>query len=225
MSESATQINSEVWRRLYAAGGNDMRYPSDVLVRLGAWRLDRARDRRMLDFGFGTGANLVHFAGQGFEMHGVEISEHALARARERVAAAGLSAELRLITPGQKLPYADGYFDVVYAWQMLYYNDHTGWRNAVAELERVTRPEGRVIVATAAPGDVSQLEAEALGEDLYRSRVPGQEGCVVLIPDRERLSELFPGRVLEVGEFGYRFDSALAHYWLVTYRKQARAAA
>jgi SAM-dependent methyltransferase len=218
MSQDATQVNSHVWRRLYAGGGNDMRYPSDVLVRLGAWRLDRARDRRMLDFGFGTGANLLHFAAAGYEMHGIEISEHALARARERLAAADLSADLRLVTPGAPLPYADGYFDVAYAWQMLYYNDHEGWRAAVAELERVTRPGGRIIVATAAPGDVSQVEAQSLGEDLYRSQVAGQEGCVVLIPDRDRLGRYFPGRTLEVGEFGYHFGSAAARYWLVTYR-------
>jgi hypothetical protein len=36
MNEPASLINAGVWRRLYAAGGNDLRYPNDVLVRLGA---------------------------------------------------------------------------------------------------------------------------------------------------------------------------------------------
>jgi SAM-dependent methyltransferase len=218
MTESAQETNAGIWQRLYAEGANDLRYPSDVLVRLGARLLQRERDPRVLDFGFGTGANLLHFAGQGFAMHGIEISEHALARTRQRLQAAGLSADLRLIRPGERLPYAEAYFDVVYAWQMLYYNDHGSWASTVAELERVTRRNGLIIIATAAPGDVSQVEAEPLGNHLYRSRVRGQQGCVLLIPDRPGLADLFPQRQIEVGEFGFRFASSATRFWIITYR-------
>ena len=216
--ESAAAVNSRVWRGLYAAGGNDMRYPNDVLVRVAFRLLDPARERRMLDFGFGTGANLVHFAARGFEMHGIEISPHALARTRERLAAAGLAAQLQLLEPGAPLPYTAGYFDAVYSWHVLYYNDRPGFERAVGELERVVKPGGRVLIAIAAPGDVSQLEAEPLGDALYRSRVAGQEGCVVLIPDRAGVDALFAGRDIEVGDFGYRFGPSVARYWIITYR-------
>jgi SAM-dependent methyltransferase len=218
MSGSVQETNAGVWQHLYASGANDLRYPSDVLVRLGARLLDSNRDRRLLDFGFGTGANLLHFAGQGFEMHGVEISEHALARARERLLAAGLSGDLRLIGAGRQLPYAQNHFDAVYAWQVLCYNDQRGWASAVRELERVTKPRGLIIVATAAPGDISQVQAEPLGDDMYRSRVPGQEGCVLLIPGKPALAGLFPGRQIETGEFGFRFADTTARYWIVAYR-------
>jgi SAM-dependent methyltransferase len=218
MTEPASQTNANVWRRLYAEGAGDLRYPSDVLVRLGARLLSNTRDRRVLDFGFGTGANLLHFAGQGFDMHGVEISEHALARTKERLRAADLSADLRLIRVGEPLPYAGCYFDVVYAWQVLYYNDLVGWVSAIGELERVTKPGGLVIVAIAAPGDISQIEAEPLGNDMYRSKVRGQEGCVLVIPDRPALGALFPGRQLHIGEFAFRYSAMQARFWIITYR-------
>lgn len=219
--ESVGETNARVWRDLYAAGRNDLRYPSDVLVRLGFRLLRMDRDRRVLDYGFGTGANLLHFAGQGYDVHGLEISAHALNRTRQRLEAAGLAAQLQLIEVGQPLPYARGYFDVVYAWHVLYYNDRHGWNDALRELERVTRPGGLIIIAIAAPGDVSQLEAEFLGDHLYRSRVTGQEGCVLLIPDREALAGLFPGRQIEVGEFGFSFPGTVARYWIITYRMPA----
>ena len=215
MSGPAGEANADIWRRLYAAGGNDLRYPSDVLVRLGARLFSKNRDRRILDFGFGTGANLLHFAAQGFELHGVEISGHALARTRERLQAAGLSADLRLLTVGQRLPYGDGHFDAVYAWQVLYYNDAAGWAETVGELERVTRRGGLILIATAAPGDISQVEAEPLGNDLYRSRVRGQEGCLLLIPDATGLAALFPQRQIE---FGFRFQATATRFWILTYR-------
>jgi SAM-dependent methyltransferase len=218
MAEFPVQSNAAIWERLYAQGRNDLRYPNEVLVRLGMRLLDKSRDRRILDFGFGTGANLLHFAGQGFELHGVEVSEHAHALARERLRTAGLAADLRLVDASSRLPYDAHYFDAVYAWQVLYYNDLGGWRFALTELERVTRQGGLIVVAIAAPGDISQVQAEPLGDDIYRSRVPGQEGCVVLIPDRDRLGHLFPGRVIEVGEFGYRFGSVTSRHWIITYR-------
>jgi SAM-dependent methyltransferase len=214
----ASQANAALWRRAYAEGRNDLRYPSDVLVRLGARLLSCERERRILDFGFGTGANLLHFVSQGFEVHGAEVSEHALARTRERLQAAGLAADLRLVGADEPLPYTTGYFDAVYAWQVLYYNDLPGWAATVSKLERVTKPGGLVIFATAAPGDISHLEAESLGHHTYRSRVPGQEGCVVVIPERDALGSLFPGRQIEVGEFGLRFAGVVARFWIVTYR-------
>jgi SAM-dependent methyltransferase len=217
----ASQVNAALWRRVYAEGGGDLHYPSDVLVRLGARLLSDARDRRLLDFGFGTGANLLHFAARGFEVYGAEISEHALQRTRERLQAAGLSADLRLVDPQEPLPYTAGYFDAVYAWQVLYYNDRQGWASTVSRLERVTKPGGLLIFATAAPGDASHLEAERLGDHTYRSRAFGQEGCIVVIPERDALAMLFPGRQIEVGEFGFQFAGATARYWIVTYRMAA----
>jgi SAM-dependent methyltransferase len=223
MISAPDRANSGVWQRLYAQGKNDLRYPNDVLVRLGARLLRKDHDRKILDLGFGTGANLVHFASQGFEMHGVEISAHALARAQERLGIAGLSADLRLIEVGQRLPYPDGFFDVVYSWQMLYYNSREGWKSTISELERVARRGGLVMLATAAPGDISQVEAESLGDHMYRSRVPDQEGCILTIPDRGALAELFRGRPIEIGEFGFQIGSTTSRYWIITYRMQVAA--
>jgi SAM-dependent methyltransferase len=215
---NAAQINSRVWRTLYATGRNDLQYPNDVLVRLSARLFNRARDRRILDFGFGTGANLLHVAGQGYEVYGVEISEHALARTRQRLEAAGLGAELRLIGAEDPLPFEDGHFDVIYAWQVLYYSDLQTWQRKVKEMERVTKRGGLILVATAAPGDVSQLEAEPLGDSVYRSIVSEQEGCILTIPEREALADFFPGRQIEIGEFGFKYGATRTRHWIISYR-------
>ena len=62
------------------------------------------------------------------------------------------------------------------------------------------------------------MEAEPLGNNLYRSRVPGQEGCVLLIPERTALATLFPERRIEIGEFGLRFQATTTRFWIITYR-------
>jgi SAM-dependent methyltransferase len=218
MNNSIQIANARVWQKLYSEGKNDLHYPNDVLVRIGARRFDIGQHKKILDFGFGTGANLIHFASLGFEMYGVEVSEHAMARTQERLRAANLSAELRVIKPGEPLSFPSGAFDVVYAWQVIYYNDRAGWRFTVSELERVTRPGGLIVVAVAAPGDSCYLQSEPLGNDLYRSLLPGQEGCIVTIPEKPELADYFPGRQLEVGNFGFQFGDRTAQFWIVTYQ-------
>jgi len=49
---------------------------------------------RLLDLGCGTGRHLVHFAARGFEVTGVDLSEHMLAVARRKLAAERCSATL-----------------------------------------------------------------------------------------------------------------------------------
>lgn len=216
--ESAVHKNAEVWQAIYAAGRNDLRYPSELLVRIAARHLAGRPRQRVLDFGFGSGANLAHLAGLGHELHGVEVSGSATALAQAKLQDLGLQARLLMVAPGEMLPFPDGMFDVVVAWQVLYYNDRGGWAAAVRELERVAVAGALILIATAAPGDISQLQSEHLEGSQYRSRVTGQEGCILTIPEREELAELFPGRTLEVGEFGYTFDETRARHWIITYR-------
>lgn len=213
------KANEDVWKRLYAEGKNDLRYPNDVFVRCAHRHLNPERDRNVLDYGFGTGANLIHLAQAGFNVSGVEISQHALDKARVRLEERGLRAELDCIIPGGALKHPPASFDAVVAWQVLCYNNWTTWQAAIAELERVLRPGGIFICATTAPGDVSQTMSETLEEGLYRSRVPGQEGCILVIPNERQLAQCFPGRDLDVGEFGYRMGGIVARHWLITYRK------
>jgi SAM-dependent methyltransferase len=49
---------------------------------------------RTIDLGCGTGANVVYLAKQGFESHGVDFSEAAIAKARRRAEEAGVEVNL-----------------------------------------------------------------------------------------------------------------------------------
>ncbi len=62
----------------------------DLIDLLASGRLDAKAYPRTLDLGCGTGANVVHLAGQGFDATGVDFSQVALAKARTRAAGAGV---------------------------------------------------------------------------------------------------------------------------------------
>ena len=95
------------------------------------------RRPRILDVGCGTGANLLMLSKYG-DAEGVDVSEDALAFCRER----GLD-KVRL-GDGEELPYADGTFDLVTAFDVVEHmdDDLAGLR----EMRRVLRPGGRVLL-------------------------------------------------------------------------------
>jgi SAM-dependent methyltransferase len=99
----------------------------------------RVTDRRprILDVGCGTGANLLMLSEYG-DAEGVDISKDALAFCRER----GLD-KVKL-GAGEKLPYDDGTFDLVTAFDVVEHmdDDLAGLR----EMRRVLRPGGRVLL-------------------------------------------------------------------------------
>lgn len=93
---------------------------------------------RLLDAGCGTGRNLVEFAGWARPV-GLDLSEEALRLCRERGVPA---ARGRL----QALPFPDGSFDAVTSFDVLYHRWIEDDAAAVAELVRVLRPGGVLLV-------------------------------------------------------------------------------
>ncbi|MBF0561187.1 MAG: class I SAM-dependent methyltransferase [Alphaproteobacteria bacterium] len=75
------------------------RYPPEDLVRFIARSYGGSTDRRqvrILELGCGPGANLWYLAREGFQVYGVDGSAVAIDRAGQRLAAEGLSADLRV---------------------------------------------------------------------------------------------------------------------------------
>lgn len=101
--------------------------------------LDPMHDTRLLHVGCGTGTALRIAALSGAEAAGLDSSVDLLKVARERLP----DADLRLADAGE-LPYDRGCFDQVMAFDAIQYIEPPAV--AVAELARVTRPGGSVVI-------------------------------------------------------------------------------
>lgn len=93
---------------------------------------------RVLDAGCGTGQNLALFAAEGRAV-GVDLSAEAVAFCRSRGVAAARASVLAL-------PFPDAAFDLVTSFDVLYHRWIEDDRRAVAELARVLRPGGFLLV-------------------------------------------------------------------------------
>ncbi|MFI6095840.1 class I SAM-dependent methyltransferase [Lentzea sp. NPDC051213] len=108
---------------------------------------------RVLDVGCGTG-NLLRATGKRYrdvELSGVDPDVKMLARAERKFRRAGLPVRLDRGF-AQELAYPDGSFDRVFSSLMLHHLDTPSKDEMLAEVRRVLRPGGLLVLADAVHG-------------------------------------------------------------------------
>jgi len=94
-------------------------------------------ERGVLDVGCGVGMYTAAFLRETPHVFGVEIERGRALEARQRTAGVAQA-------PGERLPFPDAVFDVVFSHEVL---EHVADdRICAAEMVRVTRPGGRIVV-------------------------------------------------------------------------------
>ncbi|MGW6951453.1 class I SAM-dependent methyltransferase [Streptomyces xanthophaeus] len=102
--------------------------------------------RRILDAGCGAGALSAELRDRGAVVTGIDASTGMLALARRRL---GDDVPLHVVDLRDRLPFDDAAFDDVVASLVLHYLED--WGPTLAELRRVLRPGGRLIVSVDHP--------------------------------------------------------------------------
>ncbi|MDK1032052.1 MAG: class I SAM-dependent methyltransferase [Planctomycetia bacterium] len=105
---------------------------------------------RLLDIGCAYGFLLERFE-DDFETHGIDISNHAIKVAKERLK----KSNLLVHDIAQQLPFADGFFDVVTAADVLEHVRNP--KQVLKNVTRVLRPGGMLYVASPNNNLVRQL--------------------------------------------------------------------
>jgi SAM-dependent methyltransferase len=129
---------------VYAQGEQINRYPFPVFIGRFLSHFGRAADRKavkILEVGSGAGNNLWFFAREGFDTHAIEGAASAVAFARRRLEAEGLSADIRL-GDFQRLPFEDASMDFVLDRGSITHNTRPVVEAVLDEIRRVLKPGG-----------------------------------------------------------------------------------
>jgi SAM-dependent methyltransferase len=118
--------------------------------------------RRILDVGCGSGPIMADLRDRGAIVTGVDSSAGMLEQARARL---GTATDLRVVDLAGPLPFEDAIFDDVIASQVLHYLKD--WGPILAELHRVLKPGGRLIVSEEHPSAIFFSDRLAGGDREY----------------------------------------------------------
>ena len=199
---------ADLWEEIfsYRAWG---RYPPEELVRFCAQRFYARQPRsdvRLLEIGFGTGANLWYLAREGFGVYGLEGSEVGAAQARQRLDtelvgwSRGEADRLRVGDMCDPLPWPDNRFDAVIDNDAVTCVGHDCACRVYAEMHRVSRPGGWLYVRTPAAGTWGDGMGEQHGHNAWRcSEGPFVGTGVVRFASETDLATLLkPWNVLQI---------------------------
>ena len=149
--EGTVLAHNERAAAVWSSGGKDYdevsKGISDALEHC-VFRLDPKPGDRVLDLATGTGWTSRILTRRGAKVTGADIAPDLLASARERAAAEGLAIDYQ-IGDAEKLPFADGQFDLVISTFGVMFASRP--EAAAAELARVCRRGGRVGLTTWLP--------------------------------------------------------------------------
>jgi SAM-dependent methyltransferase len=152
---------------------------------------------RIVDVGCGTGNAALLAARAGAEVTGLDLAERLLDVARGRAAEEGLPVEFK-VGDAAALPAPDDAFDAAISVFGVIFADGP---TAAAELLRVTRPGGRIVVTTWTDTGPTPKVGNAIREALG-----GPPGPAVW-SDPEVVRSLFAPHRVEVAEAGIAFEA------------------
>jgi 2-polyprenyl-3-methyl-5-hydroxy-6-metoxy-1,4-benzoquinol methylase len=98
--------------------------------------------KKVLEVGCGQGTDLLQFAKAGAEVHGIDLTEAAVQKARQMFDTYGLPAHLQSMNSEDMHAFEDETFDVVYSFGVIHHTPNT--EKAVSEIWRVLKPGGKL---------------------------------------------------------------------------------
>lgn len=177
-----------IWERVFSEQPWG-KYPGESLIRFIArnfYKLKRS-EVKILEVGFGTGANIWYLAKEKFDAYGIEGSETGVKLAHERLHEEGLKATL-VVGDIINLPYEGNFFDAVIDNECIYSNSIVNSHLIFKEINRVLKPQGKFYSRTFSTSQFIGKNYNILAENEYTNIKEGPmagKGFVRLTPKEE----------------------------------------
>ena len=99
------------------------------------------RNKKVLEFGCGSGIDALEFARNGADVTAVDVTENACTLTTELSKEAGVP--IKVVQINDALPFSDNTFDLVYSFGVLHHIPNV--ESVLAEIHRVLKPDGNII--------------------------------------------------------------------------------
>ena len=163
------------WDELHKQARFRPKYPDDRVV---AWTFRNFPRKEgqildLLDLGCGAGRHAIFFAHEGFRTSACDFSIVGVEETRRRAQEAKLPIKTA-VCEADEIAFPDNSFDGVLVYGTFTYLPYERFVRAVAEVHRVLKPGGKVLVVTRTVKDSRVQHAEQIGHCTYRILAMGE---------------------------------------------------
>jgi len=178
------------WNQILREEWYNPEEPEEVVVNFVASLKMRNQKLRVLDLGCGAGRHLIYVATQGFEAHGIDISETGLNLTRDRLRKRNLEAHIVKCSMNL-LPYVDSCFDAVISLHTIYHQKLRGVQETTSEIRRTLKKKGLLLINFLTKRTYSYGKGVKVEENTFVEQEGVERGVLHHFTDDEEIQRLF----------------------------------
>ena len=154
--------------------------------------------RHVLDLGCGAGRHVIYLTKQGFETHGIDISEAGLKQAKNRLKTEKLNAAL-IKCDMKTLPYISHCFDAIISLYTIYHNTKEGIKTTITETHRILKQNGTIVLNFQSKRSGKYGKGTKMEENTFTQENGPEKGIIHHFVDETEIHELLENfKILEL---------------------------
>lgn len=167
-SEENITPTEQQWDNLYKNSMGAPRYPNGHVVRwlFGTFPRQRAADYNLLDLGTGMGRHALLMAREGYQVSGTDVSATSIHQARCWAKEEGLDISFQQAS-AEHQPFADGTYDGIMSYAVLYYLSKVKFDGTVQEIHRLLKVGGSAFIMIKNDRDVRRCKGDMTAPHEY----------------------------------------------------------
>jgi len=134
-----------------------------------------------------------------------------------------LDADLRISSEDNIINFEKNYFDVVIAWNVLYYNDESSISKILSEIHRVMKHGAFFIATLITPKDCKVSNSKHISGCTFEfiSLESNQKGSIIVSAEtKEDVKDLFNNfKDIEIGYSELAINERVSSYWIIVCKK------
>ncbi len=152
----------------------------------------------LLDLGTGLGRHAIYFSKQGFNVTAMDISDYAVEYLKTWAAKENLLINA-MVGDMLSLHYSNQSFDCIFAYHVISHTDSNGIKKAIAEIERVLKPNGEVYLSFCSKESTEFIEnrLDKLDKNTLVNRDELEKGVPHFYADLNDIKELLANFKIE----------------------------
>lgn len=201
--------HKQKWEDMHQLAQFRLKYPDENVIRFVKGSFPNSEGVRLLDLGCGAGRHVKFMAEEGYDVTGLDFSQTGLDAAEILLEQNGLQADLVQGSVLQ-LPFADGSFDGIVCFGVLYYLMPNDIQTAIQEIYRVLKPGARAFIVVRSSRDRRCGKGELIAYKTYRlnSNLSNEQGMIMNFMDADDIHRVFADfSLVQVGIVEHSFAS------------------